>query len=284
MLERQRSGSVVCPTCGRLVGVQEPTCPHCGRSNPGMFGYARTLGRIADGDGFVKVVIGTCVVLYVLTLLVRPGEIGFGGLLGMLEPDDEALFVFGASGSIPVFEYDRWWTVISASWLHGGLLHILFNMMWIRSLAPPVARFFGPGRMILIYLISGVAGFAMTSGARFLVPGGVPILGGAHFTVGASAAIFGLLGGLVLYGRATGSSALSRQVWTWALVLFVFGVVMPRVDNIAHLGGFLGGYVAAMVLDPREPEKPEHLLAAVAGLAISLLALVGSVVSGLALL
>ncbi len=283
MFERQRSGAVVCPTCGRLVGVRDPACPYCGRANPGMFGFARSLSKIADGDGFAKIVIGSCVVLYVLTLLMRPGGIRFEGLLGMLQPADEALFVFGASGSLPVFDYGRWWTVLSASWLHGGVLHILFNMMWIRSLAPPLGRFFGAGRMILIYLAGGVAGFGMTSVARHLVPSGIPILGGAPFTIGASAAIFGLLGGLVLYGRRTGSSAMSRQVWTWAIVLFVFGIVMPRVDNIAHLGGFIGGYAAAAMLDPLTPEKPEHLVAALVGLALSLASIALSVVTGLML-
>ncbi len=277
MFERQTSGAVVCPTCGKLVGVNDAQCPFCGRANPGMFGFARALGRIADGDGFVKVVIGACVVLYALTLLVSGRDIGFGGTLGFLEPNELSLRMFGASGASPIFGFGMWWTVLSASWLHGSLLHIVFNMMWIRNLAPPLAQFVGPGRMILIYLVSGVVGFAATSAARYVFPYGLPVLGGAFLTVGASASIFGLLGGLVQYGRRTGSTALSRQVWTWALVLFVFGILMPRVDNIAHLGGFVGGYVAAGMLKLGEPEKPEHLIGALVGLALSLVAVALSV-------
>ena len=55
------------------------------------------------------------------------------------------MFLLGASGGIPVFGYGRWWTMLSASWLHGSLLHIIFNMMWVRDLGPVVADMFGPG-------------------------------------------------------------------------------------------------------------------------------------------
>ena len=128
MLSRQTSGSVVCPSCGRLVGVQQEKCPHCGRSNPGLWGYTRFFQSLGDDFGFVRLIIGACVVLYVLTLLVKPSAIGMKSLFSMLSPSVEGLFLFGASGAVPVFGYDRWWTVLSASWLHGSLLHILFNM------------------------------------------------------------------------------------------------------------------------------------------------------------
>ena len=55
------------------------------------------------------------------------------------------LFRFGASGAIPVFRFDRWWTIFSAGWLHGGLLHIFFNMLWVRQLAPETAELYGAG-------------------------------------------------------------------------------------------------------------------------------------------
>jgi rhomboid protease GluP len=70
----------------------------------------------------------------------------------------------------------------------------------------------------------------------------------------------------------------------WAIFLGVFGFIMPGVDNFAHLGGFLGGYAVAHWLDPRRPERVEHLMAAVIGLGLSLLAVLFSVLKGLALL
>lgn len=279
MFERQTSGSVVCPTCGRLVAVDATRCVHCGRWNPGFWGYGRLLQRLGDDFGFVNLVTGGCVVLYLLCLASDPSGITGGGLLGFLAPSREALIEFGASGWLPTFIGRRWWTVLSASWLHGSLLHILFNMLWVRQLVPVAVRLFGVGRTALVYLVSGLTGFVLTSvvGAVF---GTAPpyFLRGAPLTIGASASIFGLLGALVLYGRRAGSQTMGRQVWTWALVLFFFAFFLPGIDNYAHLGGFLGGFATARVLDPLRPEKPEHLIAAGIGLALTLCAVLASVI------
>ena len=276
MLRRQTSGSVVCPSCGRLVGVNEQRCPHCGRVSPSLFGWGHLLRGLGDDFGFVKLTIGACAVLYVLSLLADPGSISAsGGMMRMLSPGTGALVRFGASGAVPVFGLDRWWTVLSASWLHGSLLHILFNMLWVRQLGPATARLYGPGRMVLIYVIAGVTGFVLSSAVGAFLPGLPGFLRGARLTIGASASIFGLLGALVHYGRR-GSSALGQQAWTWALVLFVFGFLMPGIDNFAHLGGFGGGYLAASWLNPLEPERQEHLLGALVALVASAAAVLAS--------
>ena len=116
-----------------------------------------------------------------------------------------------------MFELGRWWTVLSAGWLHNGLLHIVFNMMWVRQLGPVCAEIFGPGRMVIIYIVAGVTGFAASSVA-WLLFGGIPLLGGAGFTVGASASVFGLLGAIVLYGQRSGSSMARREGLQYALI------------------------------------------------------------------
>ena len=101
--------------------------------------------------------------------------------------------------------------MLSAVWLHGGLLHILFNLMWIRQLAPAVGELYGPGRMVIIYTVAGVVGFLATSVAGdFLCVPAVPAAA-PRLTVGASASIFGLLGALVYYGRRSGSSVVHSQ-------------------------------------------------------------------------
>ena len=78
----------------------------------------------------------------------------------------------------------------------------------------------------------------------------MPIIGGAMFSVGASAPIFGLLGALVYYGRRTGNSHAGQAGLQYALFLGVFGLIFPGVDNWAHAGGFAGGFLASLVLDP----------------------------------
>ncbi|MBM3818716.1 MAG: rhomboid family intramembrane serine protease [Acidimicrobiia bacterium] len=283
MFRRQTSGSVICTSCGVLVGVNDDQCYNCGRRNPGLWGFAPALRALGGDMGFVPFVIGACAVLYVLSLVASQGQIGMGGLFSLLSPSQRALFLFGASGSIPVFALDRWWTVLSAGWLHGGALHILFNMMWVRQLAPATADLYGPGRMVIIYTTAGVAGFALSSFAGAFVPN-ILFLRGGQFTVGASASIFGLLGALVHYGRRGGSRMVGSEALSYALMLGVFGFIMPGVDNYAHAGGFGGGWLAARVLDPLKPERIDHIAIAVVCLAATLLAVVVSAVTGFVLL
>ncbi len=264
MLRRQRSGSVVCPSCGKLVGINDEKCLNCGRRNPGMWGFTPLFRRLGQDFGFTGAVIGGCVALYAAALLLDPAGMGSGALFSLLSPTTRSLFVLGASGAIPVFELGRWWTVLSAAWLHGGLLHILFNMLWVRQLAPETAEAYGPARMVIIYTLSGVSGFLTSSLVGHYLYFLPSFLGGARFTVGASAPIFGLLGAIVHYGRRRGSSALGRQALGYAVVLGLFGFVMPGIDNWAHLGGFLGGWGVARWLDPWLPERVDHVVAALA--------------------
>ena len=273
MLKRQTTGSVICTSCGVLVGVNDDTCYNCGRRNPGLWGYAPALRSLGRDLGFVPFVIGTCFVLYLLTLVASRGNVGMSGFMGMLAPSSSSLIRFGASGAGPVFAGGMWWTVLSAGWLHGSALHIIMNMLWVRDMAPATANLYGPGRTVVIYTAAGVAGFAASSVAGILLPG-IPFIGGSYTTVGASASIFGLFGALVYYGRRTGSSAVGSFGLQYALMLGVFGFIFPGVDNWAHGGGFGGGYLAARLLDPLKPERVDHLVAALACLAVSLLAVV----------
>src|SRR5215207_11720872 len=98
MLRRQTTGSVVCSSCGSLVGVRDEKCYNCGRRNPGLWGFAPLLRSLGNDLGFVPFVIGACAVLYVLTLISSGGAVGMRGLMSMLAPSSPALFLYGASG------------------------------------------------------------------------------------------------------------------------------------------------------------------------------------------
>jgi rhomboid protease GluP len=279
---RQRVGSVVCPSCRNLVGVNDERCFHCGRWNPGLWGFTPLLRRLGNDLGFVSLIVGGSAALYVATLLLSGPSIGFDLPFSILAPNNAILILFGESGGRPVFRAGRWWTVISAGWLHANLLHILFNMMWVRQLGPVTADIYGASRMVIIYTIAGICGFLLSSFAFVALPP-LPLLSGAGFTLGASASIFGLLGALVHYGRRGGSSLVRREAVGYAITLFVFGLLMPGVDNFAHAGGFAGGYLAAVVLDPLRPERVEHLLAALGCLALVVFSIVFSIIRGLGL-
>ena len=210
MFKRQTSGSIVCPGCGRLVGVQDERCFNCGRVRPGLWGFAPLINKAIGEVVFVDVVLYGCAAMFVLTLLSEPSAIGGGGLFSMLSPGQRPLFLFGA-----------------------------INLPWP--------------------------------------------LTGAGFTVGASAPLFGLFGALVVYSQSSGQSQLGRQVWQWVIMFTFIGLLIPIVDNWAHLGGFAGGYAASKVLDPLKIESPRHLLVAGACLALTLLSLIASVLHGIPL-
>ncbi len=278
---RQKTGSVVCASCGSLVGVNDDKCYTCGRRNPGLWGFGPVLRRLGNDLGFVSLVVYGSAVLYTATLLVtvlRGGSLVSGSIFSILSPDGAALLMFGASGAYPVFGLSRWWTILSAGWLHGGVLHILFNMMWVRQLGPAVADMYGAGKMVIIYTVASAAGFLFSSFMGAFLPW-IPLLGGGSLTVGASAPIMGLLGALVYYGRRGGSSIVRSEALYYAMTLFVMGLILPRVDNAAHAGGFVGGYLAGIWLDPLKPERVDHLLGAVVCLAVTALAIIVSIVT-----
>lgn len=281
MFGRRKEGSIVCPSCGMLVGVNDDQCLNCGRRNPGLWGFAPLLASIARGgleETFVTMIMVVCGILYVASLLV--GGAQMGGLMSLLSPGPGGLLLLGASGAIPVFGLGRWWTVMSAPWLHGSLLHIVFNMYMVRQMTPPVIEFYGLSRTVIIYTLSGAAGFAASSfvGAYLPLPG---FLGGAQFTIGASASLLGLIGAIFYYGHRTGSSIITQQVRMWLVFLLIWGIIFPNIDNWAHLGGLAGGYGLAKWMDPLHPERGDHTLIALGCLAATALAIVFSVVDGL---
>jgi len=244
-----------------------------------MWGFAPVLTRLGRDMGFVPFVITSCVVLYIGAFLISPAPAG-GGIFTFLSPSRKGNFIFGMSGGIPVLEFGRWWTVLTAGWLHGGLLHIALNMMSVRNIAPLVAEFYGASRMIIIYVVSGVVGFtASTLGGSFL--GMIPFIGGGGFTVGASASITGLIGAIWFYGHRTGSGAVSEQARMWVITFLIMGFMISGIDNWAHIGGLAGGYFCAKFLDPLYPERLDHFLVAIGLLALTAIAIVVSVITGL---
>jgi rhomboid protease GluP len=170
--------------------------------------------------------------------------------LTFLSPSDTSILLLGATGTVPIDKYHRLWTIVSASFLHGGILHIFFNMAALRQLATVVNREFGVDRMFVIYTVSGVFGFWIS------------YLAGVAFTIGASASVCGLIGALLYYGKSRGGiygRTLYRQIFSWVIFLFLFGLIVPGINNWGHGGGILAGIVSGFLLGYQE-KKRENLL------------------------
>jgi membrane associated rhomboid family serine protease len=281
VFQRRTTGSVVCPSCGSLVGVRDEKCYTCGRSNPGLWGFGPALRSLGVNFGFAPLVVGTCVTLWLVTILISGGGLGGGNVLSMLSPSPQVMILFGASGAIPVFAMGRWWSVLSAGWLHAGLLHIAMNMYWVWQMGPAITELFGPARTVIIYTVGGIVGFTLSSLAGAFLPG-LPFLHGSALTVGASAPVFGLIGALYHYGR-TASSVIKQMALSIMVQALIFGLLVPNIDNYAHLGGFLGGYAMSAFLNPMLRERGDHMLIAVICLGASAVSILASIVTGLQL-
>lgn len=195
------------------------------------------------------VFIVVAAIIYLAEILVDLRGINFSRSLAFLGPSTDAVVRMGASGAIPILEMNRWWTPLSAGWLHGGILHIGLNMMVFRQLFGPVAQIWGHRRALAFFFISSAMGFVFSSFSFYLLlilP--EPLmqrLGIGMISVGASAGIMGLLGALLVFSRRTGRRQMSQSIWSSLLFIFVFGISVPQVDNWGHLGGFLSGWLLA---------------------------------------
>ena len=264
---------MICPSCNKLISVAEERCPFCGAWRPGMFGFAPQLQRLfGRGLDLPRVITIVCVALYVLSLALQPEAIFQSfGFFSILSPGTRALYQLGMTGGV-AWGSHWWWTVLTAIYLHGGLLHIFFNLMWVRDLGPQVVHVYGTARAFVIFSVAGAVGFLVSNVAT-----GNP-------SIGASGSIFGLLAALIVFGRRRGVSTMTAQLYQWAIILFVMGFFMPSVNNWAHGGGFAGGWVAAesMRFGDERRESPAVkivalvlLVATVAGFALSFVQVTG---------
>lgn len=231
--------AILCGSCRKLISKEEKRCPHCGALQPGLLGgpmAALFRGRL----DLVSVVWWVSGVLFFLSValdarsaLTMENLSSLGGLLSFGSPSMRALYLMGMTGGL-AWECSHWWTVLTATFLHGGLLHIFFNLYWLRILGPATTEILGPARFTVAYLLTGAGGFLLSN-----LYSGVP-------TIGASCSIFGLMGVLVVYGRRRGGAfgqGLSRQVLAWAIIGFLISFAIPHVNNAGHLGGFVTGMV-----------------------------------------
>jgi rhomboid protease GluP len=213
----------------------------------------------------IKGIIAVNAGMFLLSLLLYPAASSLNiNPLTFLSPSNASLVLLGATGVVPIDHFPqlldqilgtgalaidripRWWTLISAGYLHGGILHIVFNMAALRQLAMLVGREFGVYRMFVIYTLAGVSGFIVS----YLV--GVPL------TIGASAGVCGLLGASLYYGKSRGGvygRAIYKQIGGWIVFIFIFGLLVPGINNWGHGGGILAGVFLGFVLGYHEKKK-----------------------------
>ncbi|MCX5826074.1 MAG: rhomboid family intramembrane serine protease [Deltaproteobacteria bacterium] len=272
MIEKK---SMLCPNCRRLISNDEPVCPYCGVARPGAR-WKRAFAEVISLRRFdpVIVIIAINAAFYLFSLLLNPSALGLSANpMTFLSPSDGSLFLLGATGTLPI-AYGRWWTLISAAFLHGGLLHIFFNMMALRQLAPFILDAFGLHRFAILYVWTGVAGFF------------VSYLAGVPFTIGASAPVCGLIGAILYYGKSRGGfygEAIYRQAMGWVVGLVLFGLFIPGINNWAHGGGIVSGLLLAFITGYQERRKETsiHRILGTGSIVIAAAALLWAVIQAI---
>jgi rhomboid protease GluP len=181
--------------------------------------------------------------------------------------DAETLIRFGAKMNVLIRTRHEWWRFVTPVFIHGGILHLLFNMYGLWILGPYVERLYGSAKFVVIWVLTGVAGvaasyFAVQPGLSHGFLGGVLFRSSDEPSVGASGALFGLVGVLFVFGikyrhelpdefkRAFGAGMLP----TILLNLFI-GFSVRFIDNAAHLGGLLSGIALAAIIDYKRSDE-----------------------------
>ena len=158
----------------------------------------------------------------------------------------EKLLIFGANWGMLV-KAGQYYRLVTCMFLHAGIMHIVLNMYSLYIVGPRVEDFFGKWKYLLIYFISGISASLLSVG-----------LNGDVIAVGASGAIFGLFGALLYFGysyRGYIGTIVKSQILPVVMYNLIIGFFIPGIDIWGHVGGLIGGLMAANMLGTIENKK-----------------------------
>ncbi len=219
--------------------------------------FEEKLEALAPQPRFTYALIALNVLAWLVTLLL-------GG--NPLQTPISVLFSLGGNAAFEV-QHGEWWRLLSATFLHAGVLHLAINMVGLYATGIAVERIYGPAAYLLIYLGAGLLGSALS----------LSFAAQHAIGVGASGAVFGVAGAwLVAIGRYRGlmpqtlSKRLLTQLGLFVLYSLAQGLTKPGVDNAAHIGGLVGGCMLAMILPARlDMDRYRRLLPGRAAMALA---------------
>lgn len=232
------------------MGINASRCHICGANlrfslaalSKGLSGF---LGGRAPATTVLLIVN---LLMFAVSWMATASGGNAGGLSILWGMNSEALYRLGASFPPSIFQGHQWWRLVTANFLHGGLIHIGFNMMVLMDIGPVVEEVYGSARFLFLYVATGVGGFLLSA-----------LVG--HVSVGASAAILGLIGVMIAITTKRGGihmQELRSRLISWVVTIFVLGFLMRGVDNWAHFGGLAAGFGLGRLFADREPINPSE--------------------------
>ena len=249
----------MCPHCRAFITSRDRVCPYCQET---VGARAIDLRDDSPIGGFIPQRNFTTV----LILLVNFGfyaatvvaSMNAGNQNAVMQLDGPTLFAFGAKFPAAIWA-GEYWRLVTAGFLHGGLVHIAMNSWAMFSLGAQVDEIYGTSRMLVIYFVSSVFGFAFST------------LFSASLSIGASAGICGLIGAMIALGMRHHNpigDAVRGAYLRWAGMILIIGFLpMFHIDNAAHIGGLAGGFGVAWIAgEPGRIGSPTERLWRVAGL------------------
>jgi rhomboid protease GluP len=257
----------MCPQCRAFISSDDKTCPYCNEA------IGPSAGAIGPQDALASMIPdhATITLLFLLlnagfwiaSVMISSNQGNGNALMGL---DTRTLILLGAKWRPEIVFSGQWWRLLTAGFLHGGLVHLFMNGMSLYQIGRHCEDFLGPARLFLIYIFSTVAGFGLS---LLISPGSL--------SVGASAAIAGLVGAMYASSRFPGSpTAQGKKLYGyWTLGLLLFGFLgnlseQMRIDNAAHIGGWLGGYLLVTLAGFPGPNRStrETVLKVLMGVAV----------------
>jgi rhomboid protease GluP len=250
----------MCPSCGTLVGTTATKCHQCGANvRFGMAAASRSLGQMLPTNAPVTyIILSLCCLLYGICLLystrsgnpLMPQGGGLTAILNIGAIDGRTLALLGSTLPMSyIVGLGQPWRLITAVFLHGSLMHIVFNMWVIMDIGPMVEELFGSARYLFLYIATGAFGYVVSALA-------------GHNSVGASGALLGLIG-LLLASTTRSSSASSQMLRSnlikWIVYIAIMGFMFSSIDSYAHFGGLAAGFVLGKLFIDRPPQGQSEL-------------------------
>ncbi|HUX66172.1 MAG TPA: rhomboid family intramembrane serine protease [Terriglobales bacterium] len=240
----------MCPSCRALVPRGKATCPYCGQRLK-VFGTGPT-GKLVRRALPGEVPVTGVLILANLVMFVVEYAAGGTSMLAHLMSGPSMAATVRLGMSLPL-SYElathQYWRWVTACFLHGGLLHIGLNMFALYQIGPMVESLYGGAKFFTLYMLTGIFGYVVSG-----------YFGNA--SLGASGAIFGLLGLMIAYGVRRSHTAAGQQLRGMAVSWAVFAVAMsfmPGIDIFAHLGGLASGFGLGMVVGDDPPLTEQQI-------------------------